>query len=179
MVIEPWTCIFWATLCLTLPMNWLLSAIFAAIVHELGHYAALRWMGHKIEGLRISPGGIRMEVAGLSFGQELLCALAGPGASLLLVALYRWMPRISICALVQLGFNLLPMYPLDGGRGLRCVLLMLLPEPAARRMETIVQVLVLAGTIPVLFKFGLEKFVLWAGIFAVLKALVTEKHVFP
>ena len=69
--------------------------------------------------------------------QELFCALAGPMGSFLLVLLVRIFPEISICALVQGIYNLIPVCPLDGGRVVRSVLSILIPDRQERVMKWI------------------------------------------
>ena len=113
--------IFGALALLVLPLDWFLSAVFAAGIHELGHYVCIRALGIPVVSLSISAGGCRMETGEMTSGQEFLCALAGPMASLTLACFRNWVPLVSFCALAQGLFNLLPMYPMDGGRILRCV----------------------------------------------------------
>ena len=101
-------CLMGAFLLLTLPLNWLLSALAAAAFHELCHGAAILLLGGRIWGVRIGAGGAVMETEPLSSGKELVCALAGPAGSLLMVLMLRVFPRVAVCALVQAAFNLLP-----------------------------------------------------------------------
>ena len=124
MHIEGFACILWALMLLTLPLAWLASAFLAAVFHELCHIIAIMLTGGKIQGIHMGMGGIVIETGILSNGQELICALAGPAGSLFLLFFVRWIPRIGVCALVQALFNLMPVYPMDGGRVLRCCLLM-------------------------------------------------------
>lgn len=116
---------FWL---LVLPLQLLLAAMAAAMFHEFCHYVAIRLCGSEVLRLRIGTGGMSMETDPMTAGQELLCAMAGPGGSFLLVLLYPWMPWIALCALIQGCYNLLPLYPLDGGRCLRCGLELLFPD---------------------------------------------------
>ena len=129
---------------LILPLQWIFAVILAAAFHEFCHYLAVKACGGQIHRFCIGLSGARMEVSGLREKQELVCALAGPIGGLLLLILTRWLPRTAICAGFQSLFNLLPIYPLDGGRALRCGLNLLVPDKAERVCRWIRQ-LCLAG----------------------------------
>ena len=128
--LSPFACIAAALLLLLLPLNWLLAAVAAAFLHEIGHFIAISATGGKVRGLRIGLKGARMDTLLTSSKQELLCAAAGPLASFALLMLDHIFPRLAICALIQGAFNLLPVYPFDGGRILRCLLFSLTPAKA-------------------------------------------------
>ena len=119
---------------LVLPVRWIFAAAFAAVFHELCHYAVVRLCGGSIRSVTTSLSGARMGVRGLSEPKELLCALAGPMGSLLLLLFVRWVPRIAVCAGFQGLYNLIPVYPLDGGRAVRCFANMIFPLTIAQRI---------------------------------------------
>ena len=106
----------------------------AALLHELGHILALRLSGAGICWLRISVLGAIMETRGnLSYGQELLCLLAGPGANLLAAVLFGALDCDGLAGAnaVLCLFNLLPVFPLDGGTVLYLLLSWLAGPQAA------------------------------------------------
>ena len=114
--IKPSAYILLALLVLTVPIPWLFAAIFAAYVHELCHIIALIFCKCTIRSVVVGPFGAKICTSPLSCRQEFLCALAGPCGSFLLVSFICWIPRIAICGLFQGLYNLLPVYPMDGGR---------------------------------------------------------------
>ena len=122
MGIEPRVYILLALLLLVLPIRWVAAAVLAAVFHESCHMAAVYLLGGRCEGIRLSARGARMEATLPAFRGELLSILAGPAGSLLLLSLYRVLPRVAVCAAVQGFYNLLPIEPLDGGRALRLCL---------------------------------------------------------
>lgn len=106
---------------LLLPLRWILCAAIAAAFHEACHILAVSLCGGKVQKLDVGDRGAVILADGMSAGKTLICVLAGPIGSLLLMLFVRWIPRIALCALAQGIYNLLPIYPLDGGRAIRCV----------------------------------------------------------
>lgn len=106
----------WRTLALVLA---------AAAVHEGGHWLALRLLGGRVTQLRLTLFGAELETDNhhVSYGGEIVAALAGPAANLLwawlLIGLKGEAQAELIGVNITLGlFNLLPVRPLDGGRAL-------------------------------------------------------------
>lgn len=142
-VLSPLFCLMLAAMLLLLPLRWLLAAALAAAVHEGGHLLVLHLCGARVTGLRFHAGGIVIESEPLAASRELLCALAGPCAGLTLLLFSRLLPRTAICAGFQSAYNLLPVYPLDGGRALRALTRLTLPPHTAARVCRVLEVLTL------------------------------------
>lgn len=124
---------------LLLPLKWVCAWIFAIIFHELCHFLALRIRHNEVTGIFISAKGVRMYTQNLSTIDEAICAYAGPFGALLLLLFARQMPRVAICVVVQSAFNLLPVYPLDGGRGLNCILTKMFGEERGKLILSVIE----------------------------------------
>ena len=101
------------------------AIIFAIVMHELGHIAAILLCGGQIRKINLSGVGAEIVVGGaFSYGKEMLTAIAGPAASLVAAVLSAGlakaavMEELYVAAGVNLLYgavNLLPLSPLDGG----------------------------------------------------------------
>jgi Zn-dependent protease/CBS domain-containing protein len=122
------------------------------IVHELAHSLTAMHYGVKVQGITLLPiGGIsQMEEMPKKPKEELLMALAGPMTNVIIAAILlaiaiplnlraglsaaelnrvmsapSWTGLVSYLAIANVAlavFNLLPAYPMDGGRVLRSIL---------------------------------------------------------
>ncbi len=121
-----------------LPIRWLWGWLAAVALHEVSHYLALKACGVGVLSCEIGPVGAVIETDSMKWWQEFLSTLAGPlgGSTLILVAKY--VPQAAVCALLHSVYNLLPLYPLDGGRLLRCIIgAILKPNTASRICKTV------------------------------------------
>lgn len=133
-------CITLALMLLLVPLEWLLAALFSAAFHEACHYLALRVCTGKGNGVRLYSFAAHLVLPEMSRGREVLCALAGPVGGLCLLLFARWMPRVALCAGFQSIYNLLPIYPLDGGRALQSGLLLFLSPPKVTAICRILEI---------------------------------------
>ncbi len=127
--------------------------MFFAIIHELGHMVAGLLMGMKPEKLEIMPYGVSVSFKlmpkdynrKIKKGNQLelkkiLVALAGPITNFIIIAIVLQMNMnlvstlmILYSNLVLILFNLLPIYPLDGGRMIKGILHIFLGKMKAEK----------------------------------------------
>ena len=126
--LRPDAVIMMAAAVLLVPLRFLAASVAAAVFHEFCHIVVLNVLKKRIYCIEIGTFGARIETENLSSGQEWVCAAAGPVGSLSLLLFLKTFPELAICGLVQGIWNLLPLYPSDGGRILRCMLLRFYPK---------------------------------------------------
>ena len=128
-------------------------AIFGCVVlHELGHALTARKFGVATRDITLLPiGGVAsLERMPRKPEQELAIAVAGPAVNvviaivlaILLVLLggalpggiFRFLARLALVNVGLVVFNMIPAFPMDGGRVLRSVLAMFLPYARATEL---------------------------------------------
>ena len=130
-----------AVFLLTLPINWVISVVTAAVFHEICHILAVYVLGGRILKMEIQFGGCRIDTTPIKEWKQFVCILAGPVGSLSLLFLCRTAPKIAICGVLQGLCNLIPVMPLDGGRLLQLVLYRFCPQ-RAKEIADLIAVLI-------------------------------------
>lgn len=167
--------LFTAVFLLLVPLRLALAWTLAVIIHELGHLLALRLCGVTVISISVSAAGIKMETEVMTGKQELVCALAGPFGGFCVLFFAHWLPCTAICAFVHSIFNLLPLFPLDGGRALRCIMHKLFGDQAGRTICTwvgyifIIVLLISAAVLAIRFEIGILPIALVLLLFAKIK----------
>lgn len=101
---------------LALPFGTMKGMMIAAILHEFGHLLTSVFLGGKVRRIVIGAWGAQIQADYSEYWQCIFCLAAGPVISLLLFLMYPFYPQTAIWGLMQGILNLLPIYPLDGGR---------------------------------------------------------------
>lgn len=120
---------------LVIPIQWISAWMIASIFHECCHYIALKLSGCRLFRVQVSLNGIVMDTDLADESREIFCALAGPLGGLLLILVGRWCPRVALCGTFQSVYNLIPIYPLDGGRAACGILRKLFAEKTSKQIQ--------------------------------------------
>lgn len=102
---------------LALDLNAVADVLIYSLLHELGHIAAIYILGESAESLTLSCCGASLKYKNnISTVKEAIIAAAGPAVNLVLFCFLK--DKINLLLFI---LNVLPIFPLDGGRIVKCV----------------------------------------------------------
>ena len=160
-----------------------LSLFFIVLLHEFGHALACRQTGGIADRIMLWPlGGIAFVQPPQRAGAQLWAIAAGPLVNVVLLPMllgaifaagilglpvaapnaYELLVNITWINVIILCFNLLPIYPLDGGQILRSLLWFVIGRVRSLRVAAVLGFI----TIPIAVLFGISRGFdpLWGGI---------------
>ncbi len=170
----------------------ILTIFICVVFHEFGHALTGRKFGFKTKDIILLPiGGVaRFEKLPENARQEFLVAIAGPMVNFLIALILYLIAQPSIHYLLTLDtsainaanflglllvvnlslglFNLIPAFPMDGGRIFRALLAMFQPREKATRIATSVGIVLAIGF--VFLGTLYNPFLILIGVFIIISA---------
>ncbi len=166
-------------------------SLTAVILHELAHARVAKKLGYALNEVKLMPYGAALcGKADISHKHEVMIAAAGPAFNLvigLIFAAMWWLVPISyaftynfcVCNLYIGLFNLLPVYPLDGGRVVLAFLSMRFSRNRAykaMRVASFVFGLASISMFIVSAVYALNVCFLTVGLFMVISAFIPDER---
>ena len=167
--------------------------VVTLILHEYGHYLATIKLGYSVDGMIFALYGSALKTNNCYKSKdEILIALCGPLVNIIIIlfllaswwlfpSLYLFTKPFLVANIMVLIFNMLPIYPLDGGR----ILLTYLSKRVSRnRLEKISQKICAFMGITMLLLFVFSIFIainyslLFIGCFLVLNGVASSKSAY-
>ncbi len=178
----------------------ILSVFITVLMHELGHALAAKRYHINTKDITLLPiGGLaRLEKIPEKPSEELVVAFAGPLVNIVLafiIGLFISIPNEPEILIAQLSsgingsnfllnfflvnlwlalFNLIPAFPMDGGRVLRALLAYKLERNVATKIAARIGQLIAIGFI--IFGFFTNPFLVFIGIFVIIAAQIETNY---
>lgn len=132
--IDPLFVIIWAWIFCVFGWLYGISYFLAVLLHELGHYFVAKFLGYKLNKFSLTSYGVSLSYFDQNIDErdEIKIALAGPLINLVTAfcavgfwwvfpSFYFFTSQFVLVSVVLALGNLLPCYPLDGGRVFVCL----------------------------------------------------------
>jgi stage IV sporulation protein FB len=142
-------------------------AVLTALLHECGHIFCAAKMGFKCTNIKLMPYGAAAvcDLDGINVKDEIRLALAGPAINLLICIIcaglwwffpetYAFTDSVMYISLAMFVVNLLPAYPLDGGRVAYAILVKFFSERVARIVLKVSALIITVALVVLFFVFN-------------------------
>ncbi len=168
-----------------------LAYTVAVVIHEMGHSAMAERFGYALNEIKLMPYGavIQGSLEGIKPSEEIKIAAMGPITNLIVAIIFTavwWLIPSSYfftqafvyANIINALFNFMPVFPLDGGRIMFCLLSQKMPQSKAYKIIKITGLilgcaLIALFIISAFFEVNISFCVL--GVFVFLCALAGEK----
>lgn len=160
-----------------------LICALTALLHECGHIFCAQKLGYECKKIKLMPYGAAafMDIEGIRASDEIKLALSGPlvNAALCVVlaglwwffpVTYGYTDVLMYANLAMLAVNLLPAYPLDGGRVAGCAIKKLFGERAQLIALRVTALVISAVFLALFFALGYNITALIFAAFLLLSA---------
>jgi stage IV sporulation protein FB len=159
------------------------AVIFAltATLHECGHVFCAAKFGYECSGVRLMPYGAaaNIQIDGIRCREEVALALSGPLVNAIICVFvaglwwffpetYGWTDVIMTSNAAMLVVNLLPAYPLDGGRVFKCFVQYAFGKRVAAIILKVVAVAIIIALVACFFVFSYNITLITFAIFLTL-----------
>ncbi len=151
------------------------------IMHELSHILVALILKVDVKEIELLPIGITAKYErNSSLVRELIISLAGPLASFLFRYLFN-SETYKLMNLVIALFNLVPIYPLDGGRIIRCVCGILFGKFRGKKISLVITkifliILVLLSLVVATFSKNYYLIILVFYVFCIVKEEIKKEQ---
>lgn len=174
--------------------------MFFAIFHELGHLLAGLLLGMKPDKMEIMPYGIAISFKltprdynkKIKNGNQLelkkiLVALAGPATNVIMIMIFLRMKIDLVTSLMVIYsnlllilFNLLPIYPLDGGRVIKGILHIFFGRMKAEKYTNYISfvVLIIVTFVASIVIYQLENVAIFLAVLVLWGVFIREDRIY-
>ena len=158
-------------------IDWFLSIFVAVLVHELAHTAVAKKLNHYVEHvyLDVFNGAAAIDTTYSPYNQTILIVAAGPLSNLVLwfIGSYLGLDIFAQVNMFLFIFNILPIYPMDGGRICKAICQWMTKPSIGRKINGYISVICSS----LLFIVSIMTSNILMAIFAVLFIFLSYKEI--
>ena len=158
-------------------LNYFLSIFGAVLIHELAHTAVAKKLNHPVDHvyLDVFNGAAAIDTTYSSYKDTILIVFAGPLSNLILyfIGYYLDLSIFSMVNLFLFVFNILPIYPMDGGRICKAICQWITKPSVGRKINGYISIV----SSILLFVFSIMTHNLLMAVFSALFVFYSYKEI--